>query len=351
MNKKTVFGILLICIFFAAGATMTLAEERKANPFGVLEFLHWNHLWNNYQYPDQKSLEKTISLMKEAGVGIVRVDFIWQDIEPVQGKVDYAKYDAMVELLFRNNIEILGILDYTADWASPEKKWNYPNPDNSLFIKYASGVVQRYKDKVKYWELWNEPDSHIYWNPQDGMKAYVGLLKELYVALKKIDPYCRILNGGLANGLTSVNRLYDNGAQGYFDIMNIHIFETPIDLIAIKRAKAFLERTKKVMARNGDADKKIWVTEIGCPGVKRGVRVKNWWMGKNPSEKLQANWVRQVYFGLLKEKSLEKVFWAFFRDTKEHWRNGTDYFGLIRNDFSKKPSFDAYKEAFQKWNK
>lgn len=350
MNKSYIF-LILLAIFFSVGVIMPQAGEKKENPFGVLEFLHWNHSWNNYQYPDRQTLEKAISLMKEAGVGSVRIDFIWQDIEPSRGKVDYSKYDALVDLLYRNNIQILGLLDYTADWASPAGQWNYPDSDNALFVKYASGVVQRYKDKVKYWELWNEPDSHTYWNPQDGLKSYVGLLKEVYVALKKIDPYCRILNGGIANGLTSVNHLYDNGAQGYFDIMNIHIFETPLDHSAIKRANAFVRLTKKIMARNGDSQKKIWVTEIGCPGVKRGTGVKNWWMGNNPSEKDQARWVSEIYDNLLKEKSVGMVFWAFFRDTNDHWKNGTDYFGLVRNDFSKKVSFEAYKEAYQKWSK
>ena len=35
--------------------------------------------------------------------------------------------------------------------------------------------------------------------------------------------YVVVLNGGLAQGLASVNKLYDNGAQGSFDILNIHI--------------------------------------------------------------------------------------------------------------------------------
>ncbi|MCX5708934.1 MAG: cellulase family glycosylhydrolase [Candidatus Omnitrophica bacterium] len=189
MNKLLIF-LLLLAVSLGTGETMARAEENKINnPFGVLEFLHWNHSWNNFQYPDQESLEKSIALMKEAGVGFVRVDFGWQDIEPAQGKIDYAKYDALVDLLSRNKIEILGILDYCTDWASPKKTWNYPNPDNAFFLKYASGVVQRYKDKVKYWELWNEPDSQTYWNPQDGMKGYVNLLKEVYAELKKIDPY------------------------------------------------------------------------------------------------------------------------------------------------------------------
>jgi polysaccharide biosynthesis protein PslG len=350
MNKNRVLLIMLV-ILLGTGAGMAKGQTNEENPFGVLEFLSWNNDWNNYQYPDQQTQEKAVSLMKEAGVGWVRVDFSWQYIEPLQGGFDFTKYDALVELLTRNNIGILGILDYTADWASPTRQWNCPNPNNTLFVKFASAVALRYKGKVKYWEVWNEPDSLVYWTPQDCMKGYVGLLKEVYAALKAIDPDCKVLNGGISSWLTGVNHLYDNGAQGYFDIMNLHIFETPFDDTAMKQAKAFIALTRKVMARNGDRGKGIWITEIGCPGVKSGLKVKNWWMGKNPSEKDQALWVRQVYKSLLKEASVEKVFWAFFRDTKDHWSTGVDYFGLVRNDFTKKPAFRAYKEAYQKWNK
>ena len=48
---------------------------------------------------------------------------------------------------------------------------------------------------------------------------------------------------------------------------------------------------------------------------------------------------------------VEKIFWAFFRDTKKHWDNGVDYFGLVRWDYSAKSSFKAYKERFQEWKK
>lgn len=349
MGRKRI-GILLAVFFIFVGAGMAQAENKKDNPFGVLEFLHWNDSWNNYQYPDRGSLEKAVALMKDAGVGMVRLDFIWQSIEYCPGTVDYAKYDHLVELLERNGIQILGILDYAADWDSPQKQWNFPNPDHSAFIRYACGVVRRYQGRIKYWEVWNEPDSSAYWNPQDGMKDYVRLLKEVYPELKRSDPACLVLNGGLANGPASVNRLYDNGAGGYFDIMNVHVFQTPLDPEALTRAKAQIVLTRKIMERNGDADKKIWITETGCPGVRKPEKPANWWLGKNPTEEQQAEWAKDILGGLLQEKSVEKIFWAFFRDTNAHWKNGTDYLGLVRSDFSRKPAFEAYKRAFRDWS-
>lgn len=314
------------------------------SPFGVLEFLNWDHEWNNHKYSNNKELEKVIGLMKEADVAWVRMDFSWEEIETQPGSFNFDKYDNIVNLLDKNNINILGLLDYSASWASSDGKWNSPPKENKLFVNYALKTIQRYKDKVKYWEIWNEPDSYIYWNKQDGLISYCALLKDVYIAVKKTDPDCKILNGGLASGISSINHLYDNGAKDYFDILNLHAFESPFSPDSIKRAAAYLSLANKIMVRNGDLDKKIWVTEIGCPGVKSGLKVGDWWLGENPDEEKQAQWLNRVYTDLLQDKKIEKIFWAFFRDCKEHWKNGTDYFGLVRWDFSKKPAFFSYQD-------
>ncbi|MDD5120612.1 MAG: beta-galactosidase [Candidatus Omnitrophica bacterium] len=329
-----------------------LSRQNLESPFGILEFLPWNHAWNNFKYSDDQALEKAISLMQKAGVGWVRLDFLWEDIEPKEGNFDFAKYDNIVRLLKAKGIHILGILHYSTEWASACGKWNCPPKDNAVFINYVSKVINRFKGQVKHWEIWNEPDSYTYWQPQDGLKSYCQLLKEVYLAAKKIDPDCKILNGGLANGISSVNNLYDNGAKGYFDILNVHFFQNPLSgKNSIAAVGAFPKLAYKIMARNGDGDKKIWITEIGCPGVKPKIKTDNWWLGANPDEARQAGWVKAVYSELLKNQQVEKIFWAFFRDTKKHWNNGVDYFGLLRWDFSKKPSFYAYQKCFKLWKK
>ncbi len=357
MNEKffsaLIFSLIFCGIVYADSTKRECAMENQLgqmkNPFGVLEFLHWNHDWNKHKYPGRASLEKAVGLMQEAGVGWVRVDFLWQDIEPKCGEFSFNKYDEMVDVLTKSGIQVLGILNYATDWASSCGKWNCPPGDNSAFVNYAQKVIGRYKDKVKHWEVWNEPDSAIYWNPQDGLKSYCKLLKEVYLTAKKIDPGCKILNGGFSNPTVSVSKLYENGAKDYFDIMNIHIFESPFNSGAEKRILAYPKFAYKIMKRNNDENKKIWVTEIGCPGLKDGVETKEWWLGKNPTEKQQAEWVKEVYSNLIYAQAVDKVFWAFFRDTNQHWKDGTDYFGLLRWDFSKKPGFDAYKECYKKW--
>jgi hypothetical protein len=351
--RKIAIAVLIIgCFYVYSVFAQGIRKENKMKktatgqtPFGVLEFLHWNHPWNNYKYPDEKSINKVVSLMKNAGVSIVRMDFLWDEIEPSQGSFIFDKYDKIIGILAKNNIEILGILEYSASWANSCGKWNCPPKDNALYVKYAQAVVKHYRGKITYWEIWNEPDSATYWSAQDSLKSYCLLLKDAYTAIKEIAPECQVLNGGFANAIDSINHLYDNGAKGYFDILNIHIFESPLHEGSIKRVMSYPKLARKIMERNGDGNKKIWVTEIGCPGVKKGLKASNWWMGENPDEEKQAFWVRDIFTSLVKDPSIEKVFWAFFRDCDQHWDNGVDYFGLVRWDYSLKPSFAAYKEA------
>lgn len=343
-------AVLLLCVQTAtADGVANKPAEDKRSPFGVLAFLSWNHQWNNYMYSD-RDLVRAVKLMKEAGITFVRLDLMWSDIEPRQGQFEFSRYDRIVDLLAENNIGILGLLCYTVDWAGPA--WNGPPYDNKTFVNYAAAVMGRYKDKIKYWEVWNEPDDEQYWIPQDRMVRYTSLLKDVYTEAKRVDPSCKILTGGLSKSIAvSLRRIYKNGGGPYFDILAIHPFVNPLNLENVKLVKGNYEGCKRIIKENGD-DKKIWFTEIGCPGVRAPSSSNAWWFGTSPTEEQQAAWVKKFYTKILPElPDCEKAFWSDFRDTKEHFKNGIDYFGLIRWDFSKKPAFDAYKESAEWWLK
>ena len=324
-------------------------REQGYNPFAVLAFLSWRHDWNEFKY-DKEELKKTVRILKEMGCSFVRMDFYWNDVEPRKGVFDFEKYDYIVDLLSENNIRILGLLNYSANWAAEE--WNNPPYQDEDFVNYSQKVVSRYKNKVKYWEVWNEPDSKFYWKPQDGMKRYAQLLKKVYPAVKEIDPSCKVLLGGLTQaGYYALKDLYRQGAGDYFDIVNFHPFVDPLNRESMYRVKAYYRNIKKLIKKYDHKDKKIWLTEIGCPGVKESTRANTWWEGKGPVESQQAEFVNSLYSEIISLPDVGKVFWAFFRDNKEHFKSGVDYFGLIRWDFSKKPSFYCYQKASLNWRK
>jgi hypothetical protein len=317
------------------------------NPYGVLGFLPWKHPWNSYHYDTIEKVEKSAKLMREAGVGFVRMDFLWYDLEPEQDKFDFEWYDKIVDALCANEIKILALLHYNPRWRQ-DVPWNAP-PDFDHYEKYACAVVEHFKDRVKYWEIWNEPDEKTYWDPQDDMKTYAQLLKRVYPAIKKVDPTCTVVMGGVSSTITvSLKRIYRNGGKDYFDIVNIHPFVDPLVPNAINIVRGIYNGTRKEMEKYGDADKRIWFTEIGSPGVKNPTQENGWWNGMSPTEEQQAAWVREIYTQCLNWEGVDKVFWAFFRDTNDHFKSGVDYFGLIREDFTQKPAYMTYKEIATK---
>ena len=310
----------------------------------MLTFLPWNHDWNFKFYAGHR-VETAVDLLHETGVGFVRMDFLWDDIEPRQGQFTFDKYDRLVDLLARRNIKILGLLSYNPAWAG---QWNAA-PDKELLVNYARAVVRRYKHQVMYWEIWNEPDDSQYWKAQDGMKAYTALLKDAYTALKAEDPSCRVLMGGVSQSIAvSLKNIYRNGGRDFFDIVNVHPFVDPKASNAAESFRGIFKGVYKVMENYGDAQKDIWITEIGCPGLADSAQgTAGWWLGPAPSEGEQAEWVKAVFTEALRLKGVKKVFWAFFQDTPNYFQNAVDYFGLIRRDFSRKPAYDTYKKLIQ----
>lgn len=325
-------------------------REQGYNPFGVLAFLTWDHEWNEHKYGAQPDLERAVSLISRMGCSFVRMDFYWGDIEPEPGSFDFEKYDRVVSLLAEHNIGILGIFDYSAPWAA--KNWNSPPEDPAVFAEFCTRVVSRYKDRVKYWEIWNEPDSGFYWTPQDNMKTYTRLLQTVYTRIKETDPTSQVLLGGLTQGgYYALQDIYRAGGKDYFDIMNIHPFVDPLAEDRTGQIRCIYGNIKKLMARYGDSNKKIWFTEVGCPGLLPDSGNRGWWMGQGPDEELQAGFLADLYRETLELPDVEKVFWAFLRDNKDHFKSAVDYFGLVRWDFSPKPSFYAYKKAAAAWHK
>jgi polysaccharide biosynthesis protein PslG len=324
-------------------------REIGYNPFAALAFLNWNHTWNHFAFKGD-SLDKAVAALKKAKITYVRMDFGWSDIEQKQGQWDFTNYDRIINLLSDNNIRILGIFSYCAGWAAapPDYLWCSAPTENKFFTDFSTAVIKRYKNKVKYWEVWNEPDSRTYWRPQDMLVRYTSLLKDVYQAAKIEDPSCKILMGGLAEGY-KIEYIYKNGGKDYFDLVNVHVLNSPLGPAPIKTAQSAVAQVKRTMARFGDGQKRIWVTEMGCPGVPKDISVQQWWNGPNPNEQQQAEWVKLVYTDFIKEKQVDKIFWAFIRDTKGHFGNGVDYFGLIRWDFSEKPSFKALTDITKNW--
>ena len=341
-SKFIIFLLISICIF-----SICCTANADDTPYGIGTFLSWNHEWNNYMYKNEEEIDKSVKILKDLGISIVRNEFSWNEIEVTKGTFNFERYDYIVKVCQQNNIEILGILGFTAPWTG--QQWNSAPQDEALFLNYVETVVNRYKDSIKYWEFWNEPDSPIYWNPQDDMKAYTDLLKKVYTAIKKVNPSAVVVLGGLTQTpYFSLKRILSYGGGNYFDVFNFHPYSNPQNNEGIKRITSLLNNITKELDKK-NLNKKIWISEIACPGTNQSDSCA-WWIGECQNENQQAEFLKEVYSLLTTHENMEKIFWSMFRDT-DHFKDGIDYFGLIRWDYTPKPAYSTYKQIIENWDK
>ncbi len=314
--------------------------------YGLLAFLNWNHDWNDWHFPDEL-VKKAALQIRELGVDIVRTDIVWSDIHTGLHQYDFTRYDRLMSQLSAYGIKLLAVLHYNKFRLDDQGKeiWNHPPESFQEFARYVESTVRRYKHHVRYWEIWNEPNHPEYWNaPSDNLKSYCELLKLSYDAAKNVDPSCLVLNGGItASVVPDVKSFYESGGRDITDRLNIHTFFDPTAPDATQQFDRTIEGVRDVMHAHGDDSKKIWITEMGCPGLGSAHSTKEWWIGVNTSETQQAQWLETIYLLARRHPSIEKLFWAFYRDTGEFFKNGVDYFGLVRKDFTPKPAFYRLK--------
>ena len=241
LSKKSRF-ILSIAFYFIFVSFLIIVSNKSYTGNVTLrtgENYYWNGTkgvclnWNHYS---------DLSGVKELGVQMTRDDLIWSGIETTKGVYDFTGYDSQTDSLIAKGISPLYLLDYSNCLYNrmPSNK----GYDCYLYIprnatqfetfkkaygNYTYEVVKHYKGKVKYFELWNEPN--IFWQPMmnDSIQAlqYIELMKEGYTRAKQANPDAIILSAGIDTWNKTIidnyiKNYYKQGAKNYFDILAIH---------------------------------------------------------------------------------------------------------------------------------
>lgn len=285
----------------------------------------------------------------EIGAGTLRMPVRWLLVEPGRGRWDYARLDAAVAAVPRD-VEILAVLMSTPAWASGVDPttavgWYdaYPPKDVADWAVFVGKTVERYKHRIRHWEVWNEENGVDFYRPAPDVKGYVAMLDAAYRAAKKADPRCVVVLGGLQmNGIIAspwspvkvsnyLEDLYRAGAGRYFDVCNVHPYVLPDEGAA--RMMALLKDTRAVMARYGDADKPLWLTEVGCG------------TNEHDTAAAQARLLTETYRLARTDSGIARVCWFTLRDLRKGVVGPEDTMGLFALDWRKKPAYEAYRGA------
>jgi polysaccharide biosynthesis protein PslG len=260
-------------------------RHRVANPLGVNTFLE--------REVDPANRRRQLEMARDAGFHFIRQQFSWHELEeagkgvyvdPKFGRSTWAKFDEIVSLTEELGLELIVRLDTSPEWARVGNLHPQTPPDNLVdYGDYVEAVVSRYRGRVRYYQIWNEPNLAVDWGnrpleqPIDPAAA-TRLLREGFTRAKRADPAALILAPALSptieespaamNELKFLQAMYDAGARDYFDIGSVQaygLYGGPDDRRLGPRDVTFSRPilVREVMVRNGDAEKPIWVSEMG----------------------------------------------------------------------------------------
>ncbi len=195
--------------------------------------------------------------MQAGKVDFLRTDFHWALIER-NGKYDFSIYDEIVDGAAKRGLKILAILTWQG--SGNRLALDYPK-EYTAFVK---ATVEHFKDRVKYWEVWNE---HDWFYQVDGKvisgKKYGDGLKMAYKAIKQANKDAVVLYGGLAfieRSEAYIEQSLEDGGFNAFDIMNFHVYPAPNP--PENRLKKVVDFLNAKMQKHGKP-KPIWITETG----------------------------------------------------------------------------------------
>jgi hypothetical protein len=278
--------------------------------------------------------QERLSAVRQAGAGWDRFDFWWGEIEPKPGTWKWDRGDWLVDLYAKRNVGMLPILSYRANWMT---KPPHTREDIDQFAEYTRQVVTRYKDRVRYWEVWNEPNIPTFWDPPSAAD-YAALLKATYAAAKRADPKCVIV-GASANE-TDCNwliDLYKHGAADAMDVVSFHPYSMADGPDEMHFGRQ-IDNLRTVMKNAGRGDVPLWITEMG------------WRADADDIEQVraQSRYMVQAHV-IAMAHGVQKMFWFNLRDWREK-KDGKDRlegWGLTTVEGKAKPSLAVYQRMVE----
>ncbi len=302
--------------------------------------------WGFNAIPPDSAVER---LARDAGARWTRAEFRWDRLEVTRGQVSWNEFDRLVDSMTREGISIQGILISTPEWARDTRNNSLPqglnlpydNPQN-LWARYVRDVVTRYKGRVKYWEIWNEPDyAEVFW--AGTVADYYQMLKVSYQTIKAIDPEAKVLMAGLAyyfnpHFLEDLLRVMMADPTGrannyYFDILAWHTYSGPRGIVdRVADSRRLLTSTVGM--------KPIWLNETNVPpwDESRINVYRPFTYAATTAE--QAAYILQT-FAYAVASGVEKVFVYRLKDEPSE----DQAWGLVRDNGTLRPAYTAYQIA------
>jgi hypothetical protein len=310
----------LAVLFVACAGTSSVAQSGPSALDSL--YTHYGHFGMDAH--DVRSM--TADKMNELGAGIVRVVYGWDVIEPnCKGCFNWSSTDDWRDQARRTTRTIFGTLAYTPGWANGGAAINTPPQRLQDWYDFVFATVDRYKDDVFLWGIWNEPNLDSYLKNGD-LASYEQLARTAASAIRAANPSAIVIgpevsHHAIASGwYAAAMRSFGN----LFDVVTVHWYPDGPPL------EAFMDQGVRPFAMGRD----VWLSESGLA------------LCQSPfGEAGQALLYQRVLQAFAARRSWwTSVLFYVLYDPPAPVACGT---GITRPDWSNRPAFSLY-QAFIK---
>ena len=226
----------------------------------------------------------------------------WAMLEPVQGQYNWNVLDGQIAQAKQNNVsDFVLVLSGTPEWAAsgpaPDSAaWIGPNSasppkSDADWVAFITATATKYKGIVKNYQIWNEPNSPLFWQGTPDQLAHLIVLAKK--TIRKIDPAAKIIAPGPISsekvsplaGRQWWNALADAGWP--VDVVTLHVYPSPKQ--GLDGFTSMVNKGKNAIIAAGWTGP-IWVTEVSYvdrdgkpipPQLSRELVAKSYWSAWN----------------------------------------------------------------------
>lgn len=265
--------------------------------------------------------------------------FYWAGFEPVKGRPDYARLEAMARWCRDHNLVTKG---HTLVWHETWPTWAPADPDEarSLIQQRISDLVVRYRDLVTYWDVQNEANNSADY-PKTGVGAWV-----------KRDGPAEVVATTLAWARKADQH---HSTLVYNDFNTGQSNEALLELLKRRDALPDVVGIQSHMHGGPWSETQLWSVATRFSAFHRPVHFTETtvlsgpvrpvdysnpptgWETTPEDEAKQADYVARLYTILFSHPGVQAITWWDFAD-RSAWLNAPA--GLLRKDLSPKPAYE-----------
>jgi len=258
----------------------------------------------------------------------------WPDLEPRRGEWRFSNLDSLVAEAQAHSVRPLLVLAHSPEWASsrPTEPSAYkPGVVASParmddWRNYVSTVGQRYKGKIKEYQIWNEPSDKTHYSGT--VAQLVEMTCDAYRILKTIDPEIKVVSAGSAGGGRHIKYLDDFLAAGGAQCIDVVAHHFYVPRFGPEAMVPQIREVRQVMQRQGVGGLPLWTTEIGWWIANVDGRPDSEMVSKGGWRKIDANAelaaVIARSFLITRSEGVARVYWYSWANTYAWGLSGLD---------------------------